>query len=124
MVQDACELLARLKIGQFSSITELLLDLGLKDYCERRDNVNDLLRVASNIMFGRTTYGSPAVKHDTIHCRAWDIYTVLRHAMWEYDNPDPNNRDGWCVAADTPRQTADEPLPGCEVIAGKGRAEK
>lgn len=122
MVQDACELLARLKIGQFSRITELLLDLGLKDYCERRDNVNDLFRVASNIIFGRNAYGSPVAKQDAIHYRAWDIYTVIRHAIWEHDNPG-NNRS-WCVAADPPVPHGNEPLPECEVIAGKGRAKQ
>ena len=123
MVQDACELFARLKIGQFNRITEHLLDLGLNDYCERRDNANDLLRIVSCIIFGRNIYGSPELKQDETHYRAWDIYTVLRHAMWEHDNPDPKRRDGWCVFADTPYTHTSEPLPECKVLAGKERAE-
>lgn len=124
MVQDACELFARLKIGQFNRITEHLLDLGLNDYCERRDNANDLLRVVSNVIFGRNAYGSPELKQDEIHYRAWDIYTVLRHAMWKHDNPDPEGMAKWCVASDTPRSHTDEPLPKCKVVTGKGSADR
>lgn len=122
MVQDACELFARLKIGQFNCITERLLDLGLNDYCERRDNANDLLRLASCFIFGRNAYGSPDLKtQDELHYRAWDIYTVLRHAMWKHDNPDGKG-DSWCVYADKPYTHTSEPLPKCKVVVGKGSA--
>lgn len=125
MVQDACELFARLKIGQFNRITEHLLDLSLNDYCERRDNANDLLRLASCLIFGRNAYGSPDLKtQDELHYRAWDIHTVLRHAMWEHDNPDPAKRNNWCVFADTPYPHTSEPLPGIEVVTGKGSADQ
>lgn len=52
-VKDACELYARLKIGQFERITEMLLDVqNAKDYCERRDLANDALKVATNHFTG------------------------------------------------------------------------
>lgn len=43
IVERACELLARLRLGQFEHITEACLDFGSAEYCKRRDYVNPFL---------------------------------------------------------------------------------
>lgn len=44
MVEDACELYARLRIGQFERIVEMMLDVrDAENYCERRDTATALL---------------------------------------------------------------------------------
>lgn len=47
----ACEFYARVKLGQFTEIPYLLLDLKSADYCERRDNAEDLLYQARKIIY-------------------------------------------------------------------------
>ena len=47
IVEQALELLARLHIGQFERIAELLCDPRDTDYCQRRDLARDLLRLAA-----------------------------------------------------------------------------
>ena len=39
IVERACELLARLRLGQFEYIIEACLDYGSENYCKRRDYV-------------------------------------------------------------------------------------
>lgn len=50
VVEQACELYARLNIGQLETITEKLLDdYSASDYGLRRDAANSLLRAAAEI---------------------------------------------------------------------------
>ena len=50
IVERACELLARLRLGQLEHITEACLDFGSAEFCKRRDYVNPFLEAAANIM--------------------------------------------------------------------------
>ncbi len=113
MVKDACELFARLKIGQFDRITELMLDVrNVDEYCKRRDDLNDLLKVAACIIFGRNEYGLPDCKQDELHFRAWNIYAAIRYKMAWHDNPE----GGWSVCYDKPRPWGDESVPECTIV--------
>lgn len=68
MVEDACELYARLRIGQFERITEMMLDVrDAENYCERRDTAAALLRTAACVIFGRTVYDTPECQKDALH---------------------------------------------------------
>ena len=54
VVEQACELYARLNIGQLETITEKLMnDYSASDYGLRRDAANSLLRAAAEIIFER-----------------------------------------------------------------------
>lgn len=111
IVEQACELLARLHIGQFNTVTEMLLDIrrGMADYCLRRDMANDLLKMAAITIFGKGAYGQPDVKEKSVeHERAWLVYTTLRHARSWHDNP----AGGFTVNYDEPMSIG-EYMPKC-----------
>ena len=112
MVKDACELFARLKIGQFDRITEKLLDVSRDDYCERRDLVNGLLKIVACAILGSTEYRTPLTQPDDLHHRAWNIHAVIRHCMAWHDNPKGNI---WSVNFDKPYPHGGEPLPEIKV---------
>lgn len=111
--QNALELYARLRIGQFERIPEMMLDFGsgVDDYCKRRDLANDLLKVVACIIYGKNTYGWPDVEQDKFHHRAWNIYATLRYHMAWHDNPE----GGWEVCFDKPYPWGGEPVPECRV---------
>ena len=112
-VMDALELYARLRIGQFNRITELLLDVqNADDYCKRREIANDLLNIAACVIFGKNAYGQPECQKDNLHHRAWNIYAALRYKMAWHDHPE----GGWTVCFDKPRPWGGEPVPKCEVM--------
>lgn len=119
--QNALELYARLRIGQFEHISEKLLDfgLGVDEYCRRRDIANDLLGLAACILFGKNQYGRPDTKKDNLHHRAWNIYEALRYRMAWHDHPE----GGWGVCFDEPYPWGNEPVPQC-VITEHEREDK
>ena len=89
VAQNALELYARLKIGQFNRISELMLDVrSVDEYCKRRDLANDLLQIVAGITYGKNAYGCPDVQKDALHRRAWNIYATLRYHMAWHDNPE------------------------------------
>lgn len=112
MVEDACELYARLRIGQFENITEKILDIRTKDYCASRDTANDILKVAACIILGRNVYGQPEGKKDKLHNRAWNIYTAIRYKRAWHDNPE----GGYSVCFDKPHPWGGEPVPKCTIV--------
>lgn len=106
VAQNALELYARLKIGQFDRITELMLDVrSVDEYCQRRDLANDLLKIVACIIFGRNDYGQPKCEKDALHHRAWNIYTALRYQMAWHDRPE----GGWGLHFDKPYPWGGEP---------------
>lgn len=116
MVEDACELYARLRIGQFERIVEMMLDVcDAENYCERRDTAAALLQTVACVIFGRTAYGTPECKEDALHYRAWNIYAALRHCLAWHDNP----KGGWGVCYDEPYPWGGEAVPECRVITEK-----
>ena len=113
MVKDACELYARLRLGQFNEITEKILDVrNVKEYCERRDLANDILKVAACIILGRNIHMQPDGKKDALHNRAWNIYTAIRYKMAWHDNPD----GGYSVCFDSPYPWGGDPVPKCTIL--------
>lgn len=118
IVESACELYARLKIGQFNRITEMMLDIkNVEDYCFRRDIADGILKTAACVIFGMNQYGLPDVTKDIPHNRAWDVYQVLRYTRSWHENP----KGGWTVNYDKPMSLIGEPLPKCEIeVVGNG----
>lgn len=128
IVENACELLARLHIGQFKTVTEMVLPIhgkDIDDYCRRRDDANDALMLAAKIIFGRSCYDQPDVQtKDEDHNRAWNVYQILRYTRSWHDNPEGNH---WSVCYDKPLNLLNEPLPKCEIVERKttdGKTDK
>lgn len=112
IVEQALELLARLHIGQFERIAELLCDPRDQDYCQRRDLARDLLRLAAIVVFGRSPINYPDVKEkSTEHELAWTIYSVLRYTRSWHENPE----GGFTVNYDEPLNLTGGPMPKCEI---------
>lgn len=115
MIKDACELMARLRIGQFDHITEKLLDVAVvDDYCRRRESANAFLTSAACALLGTTIHGTPDGKKDQLHHRAWNIYATIRYCMAWHDTPE----GGWSVCFDKPRPWGGESVPDCRVVDG------
>lgn len=113
IVEQALELLARLHIGQFERVAELLCDPRDTDYCKRRDLARDLLRLAAIVVFGRSPINYPNMKgKSTEHELAWTIYSVLRYTRSWHENPE----GGITVNYDEPLNLAGGPMPKCEII--------
>ena len=113
IVEQALELLARLHIGQFERVAELLCDPRDTDYCKRRDLARDLLRLAAIVVFGRSAYNYPDVKERSQeHEQAWTIYSVLRYTRSWHENP----KGGITVNYDEPLNLAGGLMPKCEII--------
>lgn len=113
IVEQALELLARLHIGQFERVAELLCDPRDIDYCKRRDLARDLLRLAAIVVFGRNACNYPDINGKSEeHERAWTIYSVLRHARSWHENPE----GGFTVNYDEPLNLTGGPMPKCEII--------
>lgn len=115
VVENACEMLARLHLGQFHFITERLFKYNgnMNEYCSRRDMANDLLKLASFEIFGRGAYNSPKISEKSDECeRAWLVYTTLRHARSWHDNPN----GGVTVNFDEPLPFNGEPMPDCKIV--------
>lgn len=116
VAERACELLARLHIGQFNTVTEMLLDSrrDMDDYCRRRDMANTLLYQAALAVFGRNVFGQPDIERKSLeHERAWLIYTTLRHARSWHDHPE----GGYTVNFDKPLPIG-EYMPKCTITEG------
>lgn len=113
IVEQALELLARLHIGQFERVAELLCDPRDTDYCKRRDLARDLLRLAALVVFGRSACNYPDIKAKSEeHERAWTIYSVLRYTRSWHENP----QGGFTVNYDEPLNLSGGPMPKCEII--------
>ena len=114
IVERACELLARLRLGQLEHITEACLDLGSTEYFRRRDYVNPFFEAAAKVIYGVTAYGYPDCKKDEVFHRAWSVYEILRYTRCWHDHPEGCS---WSVCFDPPINTLPnaEPLPKCEI---------
>lgn len=119
IVEQALELLARLHIGQFERVAELICDPRDTDYCKRCDLARDLLRLAAIVVFGRSACNYPDIKEKSEeHELAWTIYSVLRYTRSWHENP----RGGITVNYDEPLNLAGGPMPKCKVATKEEEA--
>ena len=115
VVQDACELLVRLKLGQTSYPTELMLGwpnykdkgMSMTEYCKRRDIANDILRA-----FLKAVGNPEGTPKDDVENMAYEVFGTIRHALFMHDYPD---NDGWSVASREPLSESGRTMPKCEV---------
>ena len=118
-IQDACELLMRLKLGQAMFPTELMLgwpkydekNLSMDEYCVRRGVAE---RVLSAFLW---TVGNPeGTPKDDTEMRAYEVWGTLRHAFWKVANPDGS--DSWSVCSQPPLNESGLKMPVCEIREG------
>ena len=96
-VEDACELAARLRMGQFNIITEQLIGLMNRDDVYRdRDWANELLKTVAKMIFGTNQYGWPDIPEKSFEClRNIAVWTTLRHARAWHDHPEGGIGVSW-----------------------------
>lgn len=101
----AVEFLLRMKLAQFDQIPYNVLDIGMKDYCERRDAAEPYLKKLENALFPLWT----DVKKDDEWYVLYNLYQAMRYQIHLAETPDSNG-----VSSYPPRQMTDEPIPKCE----------
>lgn len=121
IAENACELYARLKLGQFREITWHMLNMKTDDstfFWTRRDIANDLLELAAKYIYPPRNDGSGYVvssaEKDEDFNRAWDVYTALRHARAWHDNPE-DGKISWSVCYDDPTNESGDGVVKCEI---------
>lgn len=105
VVQDACEMLMRLKLGQTGYAVDTLIgfpkpdrDMDMNEYCLRRDMANDILKTALRVLLGDNKYGQPDSAKDEEESMAYEVWGTLRHTLYlhdggEYDTYDVRSRE-------------------------------
>lgn len=116
VVQDACELLMRMKLGQAMFPTELLLgwpdgSISMNEYCKRRDWANNVLRAYLDIVGCYQGCEKDEVEH-----MAYEVWDTLRHAFWKHENPGVT--DSWDIRSQEPLSESGLEMPKCEVSEG------
>lgn len=91
-LSKACEFYSRVMMGQFGEIAfqTMMPHIGKPDFCERREQMQNLLYQARRFAFPELTgpghsYG---VGHSVTSDRAWEVYQVLRHAIAWTNHPE------------------------------------
>lgn len=118
--ENALELFARLKLGQFREVTWKIMPEDWKEgafdrWIQERDFANELLEMAAKHVFGTNNWGQPDVKvKDDEELRAWELYTTLRYTRSWHDNPE-DGKTSWSVCYDEPLAQSGDRMPKCEI---------
>lgn len=116
-VMDACEMLMRLKLGQTSYPTELMLGwplyhhkkgMSTDEYCMRRDIANDILRA-----FLRATGNAEGTEKDMVENMAYEVWGTIRYGLYMAEHPDGG--EPWSVASQPPLSESGLRMPECRV---------
>lgn len=114
VVKDACEILGRLKLGQFNIIVEKLLPasgINPNEYYNRKENATDALNLAACIVLGRNVHGLAQVSRDDVCYRAFGVHDAIRYAIAWKEHP----QGGYQTCFDQPGQYKDDPIPICTI---------
>ncbi len=114
-VMNACELYARLHIGQFERITERMLRTDSKDYEIRCITANDLLHTVAKLILGTGSTGLCNVNRTDESERAWDVFQSVRNAVEEYKFPSGM----FTMPRTQPCSMIGEAIPSCKVDRGE-----
>ena len=114
-VQDACEMLMRMKLGQTAMPTEFMIGyptiLNNKAEIGRYCAMQEVAEQALSTFLLATGYKEDKPK-DQIEMLAYEIWGTIRHALWMHDHP---RADGWSTAAQEPLSESGLDMPKCEV---------
>lgn len=114
-ISQACEVLARLGMGQYADALECL---PIKELCP--DGWHEDMQAIGHILSKHArVHGIHSCKHEARRTPmsnvAWDVYQVMRHRLaWDRARADGHTGDkppSWSVQFDQPMQTSPEPLP-------------
>ena len=115
-VQNACEMLMRMKLGQTAMPTEFMMGwptilenkAEIDHYCAMRVVAERAL--STFILATGYKAGKPKDKTEQM---AYEIWGTIRHALWEHDHP---RADGWSATALEPLNESGLDMPKCEVM--------
>lgn len=114
-VQNACEMLMRMKLGQTTMPTEFMMGYPtiLKNKAEI-DHYCDMREVAERALstFLLATGHKAGRPKDQTEQMAYEIWGTIRHALWMHDHP---RGDEWSTAAHEPLSESGLDMPKCEV---------
>ena len=122
-IAHACEVLARLGMGQFRDALECL---PLKEYApdgwhEDMEGIAHILKKHTTIAHDVAYHGISSAKTSTESKTAWDVYQVIRHRLaWDaakaegHPGESEATRPSWSVVYDQPMKTSAEPLAWIE----------
>ena len=119
IVQDACEMLMRLRLGQSSYATELMLGwpthegMDMKEYCMRRDIANRVMEGFLHAVLGTNSAGWPDGRKDEMENLAYEVWGTIRHVLYLHDYPNDKSYD---VRAREPLKESEYPMPKCKVV--------
>ena len=114
-VQNACEMLMRMKLGQTAMPTEFMMGwpTNSHDIAEIKHRC-DMMIVAKQALstFLLATGHKEGRPKDQIEMLAYEVYGTIRHALYMANGGDKN---GWSVAAQKPLSESGLDMPKCEV---------
>lgn len=119
IVQNACEMLMRLKLGQTGCMVDMLIgwpkpdrEMNIHEYCLRRDMANDILKTALRVLLGDNKYGLPDGQKDKDEALAYEVWGTIRHALYINDGGEYDTYD---VRSNEPLNESGLTMPKCEV---------
>ena len=112
----ACEQMSRLICGQDNAYRDLFEaaiyarknELSKDELRDLGHKTEEFAKEAKLLFWGLGGCSYHGINYDDNADILWDIYTVIRHQLWE-DNPDPN-KSKWTVDAFPASRVGDEPL--------------
>lgn len=113
VVQDACELLMRMKLGQTFAPIDALLgwpkndDMDSKEYHARHKIADQILRA-----FYMAVNNEEGTPKDKVENMAYEVFGTIRHALYVADGGD---LEAYNVAAQEPLNESGLTMPKCEV---------
>ena len=112
VVRDACELLMRMKLGQYNFPAEILMGLPSQaemptdEYCLRRELARDVMRAYLSVVGCKE--GEPKDEAEKL---AYEVWGTIRHAEWAREQGDT-----WDVRCREPLHESKATMPICKVV--------
>ena len=113
ILTDALEFYARMSIGQWNELAELVLNLDDDEYVDKeRKMVNRLMKLRYIAFPDLPIDASYSVTSKPLACLAWELYTVVRHRIAWTNHPE----GGMTVNFDPPISFTGVPLAECKAV--------
>ena len=107
-INKAVELLMRWKLKQDDIVTSMVLDFADKEYCDKRDKIKPLMKMAMETAMPEPPVGFAKLKDDEWYL-LYNVYQSIRYAIHEAEHPDSTGVDSY-----PPIPTGGQPIPKCE----------
>ena len=114
VVRDACEMLMRMKLGQYNAPWDGLVGIGsngskwdVNEYCVRQDIASDIMRA-----YLRACGYKDGTDKDDIEQMAYEVWGAIRHAEWASEEHEPGD---WDVRSQEPLSESGKGVPQCRI---------